>query len=233
MLNQTDGLPVHPLNIDVLELGFSVETVYFYSAAIGGALVVLQAITSLIGLGGDELDGLDAIDMDVDVDVDFDVDLDTDVDVPGGIGDAWFVGMLSTRAILAGLAVFGLTGLSLRNQLVPFQTMLAALAAAFATMFAVGFVIRSMHKLVADGTVRIEDALGQPGTVYLSLAGNRESVGKVTVRVGERTMEYPAVTSGEKLATGTPVIVVRVLGDMLEVAHVRETEYDLMHAASM
>jgi hypothetical protein len=171
--------------------------------------------------------------MDVDVDVDFDVDLDTDVDLPGGIGDAWFVGMLSTRAILAGVAVFGLTGLSLRNQTAPASAMLAAMGAAFATMFAVGFVIRSMHKLAADGTVRIEDALGQPGTVYLGVAGNRESIGKVTVRVGERTMEYPAVTSGEKLVTGTPVIVVRVLGDMLEVAHVRETEYDLMPAASM
>lgn len=212
------------------------ETVYFYSAAIGGVLVVLQTITSIVGLGGSEFDGLDAVDMDVDVDVDFDVDMDTEVDVSGGtdgIGDGWFVGMLSTRAILAALAVFGLMGLALQKQFAPFQTMLAAMAGAFATMYAVGFVIRSMHKLVSDGTVRIEDALGQPGTVYLSLEANRGSVGKVTVRVGERTMEYPAVTSGEKLTTGTPVIVVKVLGDTLEVAHVRETEYDLLPAASM
>lgn len=211
------------------------ESVYFYSAAIGGVLVVLQTITSLVGLGSSDLDGLDGVDMDVDVDldVDLDVDVDTDVGVSEGVGDAWFVGMLSTRAILAALAVFGLTGLSLQKGVPPFQTMIGALVAAFATMYAVGFVIRSMHKLVADGTVHIEDALGQPGTVYLSLEENRGSVGKVTVRVGERTMEYPAVTSGEKLATGTPVIVVRVLGDMLEVAHVRETEYDLISATPM
>lgn len=209
---------------------------YGYCAAIGGGLVVLQTLLAIIGFGGNELDVLDGADLDVDLDIDVDMDLDVDgdVDVSGGISsDTWFVGMLSTRAILAGLAVFGLTGMTLHSQLTALQTMLAALAGAGATMYLVGFVIRSMHKLVSDGTVRIEDALGQPGTVYLSLEGDRGSVGKVTVRVGSRTMEYPAITSGEKLATGTPVIVVRILGDMLEVAHVRETEYDLLPAGSM
>lgn len=211
------------------------ESAYSYCAMIGGTLVVLQTIMSIVGLGGSDLDGLDAVDMDVDFDVDLDMDMEVggDVDVPDGASDAWFVGVLSTRAILAALAVFGLTGLALKNQLGPFQTMLAALAAAAGTMYLVGFVIRSMHRLVSDGTVRIEDTLGQPGTVYLSLAGNKEAVGKVTVRVGERTMEYPAVTSGETLKTGTPVVVVKVLGEMVEVAHVRETEYDLAGIAPM
>lgn len=211
---------------------------YSYCAGIGGALVLLQTLLAIVGFGGGELDALDGadldVDLDVDVDMDIDLDVDGDVDVSGGAAsDTWFVGMLSTRAILAGLAVFGLTGMSLHSQLSSLQTMLVAVFGGLATMYAVGFVIRSMHRLASDGTVRIEDALGQPGTVYLGLEGNRESIGKVTVRVANRTMEYPAITSGDKLPTGTPVIVVKVLGDMLEVAHVRETEYDLLHAGSM
>ncbi len=209
------------------------ESVYSYCAMIGGTLVVLQTVMSLVGLGGSDLDGLDAVDVDFDVDLDMDMEVSGGVDVPDGGSDAWFVGVLSTRAILAALAVFGLTGLALKGQLGPFQTMLAALAAAGGTMYLVGLVIRSMHKLVSDGTVRIEDTLGQPGTVYLSLAGNKEAVGKVTVRVGDRTMEYPAVTAGEPLKTGSPIVVVKVLGEMLEVAHVKETEYDLAGIAPM
>lgn len=208
------------------------ESVYSYSAMIGGALVVIQTVMSLVGLSGSDLDGLDSVDMDVDLDVD--VDLDTDLDVgDGGVGDTWFVGMLSTRAILAALAVFGLTGLSLQSRFGSLQTMLTAMLAAAGTMYLVGFVIRSMHKLTADGTVHIEDTVGQSGTVYLPLRGRKEAVGKVTVRVGERTMEYPAVTAGETLKTGTPIVVLRVLGEMLEVAHVRETDYDLIGTDSM
>ncbi len=208
------------------------ESVYSYCAMIGGTLVVIQTVMGLVGLGGSDLDGLDAVDMDVDMDID--LDLDTDVEVGhGGAGDTWLVGVLSTRAILAAIAVFGLTGSALKNQFTPLQATLTAMIAAGATMYAVGFVIRSMHKLTADGTVHMEDAVGQAGTVYLSLAANKERPGKVTVRVGERTMEYPAVTAGEPLKTGTPIVVVGVLGEVLEVAHARESEYDFAGTGSM
>ena len=89
------------------------ESVYSYCAMIGGTLVVLQTVMSLVGLGGSDLDGLDAVDVDFDVDLDMDMEVSGGVDVPDGGSDAWFVGVLSTRAILAALAVFGLTGLAL------------------------------------------------------------------------------------------------------------------------
>lgn len=211
------------------------EMVYSYTALFGGVLVVLQTALALIGLADTDVD-VDGIDMDVDLDLDMDVDMDvgSDVDLSGGAaGDGWFVGMLSTRAIIAAIAVFGLTGLAIQNQLGSVQTMICALGAGFGTMYSVAFVIRSMHRLATDGTVRILDTLGQPGTVYLPLPANRESVGKVTVCVGERTMEYPAVTAGERLTAGTPIVVVNVIGDTLEVAHVRETEYDLVGSSAM
>lgn len=211
------------------------ESVYSYTALFGSVLVVLQTALALIGLADTDLD-VDGVDMDVDVDFDVDVDLDvgSDVDVSGGgVGDGWFVGMLSTRAIIAAVALFGLTGLSLQSKLGSVQTMFCALGAGFGTMYSVAFVIQSMHKLATDGTVRIHDTIGQSGTVYLPLPANKESVGKVTVCVGERTMEYAAVTAGERLSTGTPIVVVDVIGDTLEVAHVRETQNGLVGSGAM
>lgn len=199
-------------------------SIYSYCALIGGVLVVLQTAMSLVGLGGSDLDGLDGVDVDVDLDLDVDVDADG---ISDGASDTWFVGILSTRAIIAAIAVFGLTGLALREQFGPLQTVLAAMLAAGGTMYAVALVIQGMHKLTADGTVHLADAVGQPGTVYLPIAANRESVGKVTVRVGERTMEYAALTSGGRLTTGTPIVVVDVVGDVLLVAQASESEHGL------
>jgi hypothetical protein len=208
------------------------ESVYSYCAMIGGTLVLIQMAMGLVGLGGSDLDGLDAVDMDVDMDIDLDVDTDIDVG-HGGVGDTWLVGMLSTRAILAAIAVFGLTGSTLKDHFTPLQATLSAMIAAGATMYAVGFLIRSMHKLTADGTVHIEDTVGQAGTVYLSVGAKKETPGKVTVRVGERTMEYPAVTAGAPLKTGTPIVVVGVLGEVLEVAHATDSEYAFIGTGSM
>ena len=78
------------------------ETLYVYCAAVAGTLLVLQVVVSLIGLGehfhfdhspdahfdwGDHHDGFDH-------------------------GGGWFVGMLSFRAVVAAVTVFGLAGLA-------------------------------------------------------------------------------------------------------------------------
>jgi len=76
-------------------------------------------------------------------------------------------------------------------------------------------------QLKADGTQRIDRAVGNTGTVYLSVPANQEGTGKVTVKVQNRTVEYLAVTRHQALATGTPVQVVAVVGpDTVEVAPV-------------
>ena len=75
-----------------------------------------------------------------------------------------------------------------------------------------------MYLLQADGTVQMSDAIGCPGIVYLTIPGQRDGAGKVTVKVAERTMEYRAVTKGEPLKTGTSVVVTAVVSeDTLEV----------------
>ena len=52
---------------------------------------------------------------------------------------------------------------------------------------------------------------GAPATVYLAIPGARGGVGKVTLTLQGRTVEYEAVTAGARIPTGAPVVVVDVV----------------------
>ena len=54
----------------------------------------------------------------------------------------------------------------------------------------------------AEGTVRINRALGAEATVYLRIPGNRQGAGKIQINLQNRTMEYLAVTLGDAIPTG-------------------------------
>ncbi len=79
--------------------------------------------------------------------------------------------------------------------------------------------MRTLHQLKSDGTVRIQRAVGQNGTVYLSIPGQRSGAGKVTLCLQNRTVECQAVTPYQPLPTGSKVVVTAVVGpDTVEVA---------------
>ena len=86
-------------------------TVFVVCAAIGGTVVVIQFVLTMIGLGGDAMD-LDIGDVDTDMDVDFDGDLDVSGEIDAGhVGSSWLFGVISFRTVIAALAFFGLAGL--------------------------------------------------------------------------------------------------------------------------
>jgi hypothetical protein len=87
-----------------------------------------------------------------------------------------------------------------------------AVVCGLAAMYGVYFLMRGLYKLTAEGTERIDRAVGQEGIVYLAIPGQNGGVGKVHVPVQNRTLEYEAMTAGERLATGSRVVVVGVLG---------------------
>ncbi len=192
------------------------EYVYMYCAAIAGTLLVGQLLLSVIGLGhhADLHDFLTA---------DADVDAAADGFEHGG---EWFAGMLSFRAIVAALTVFGLVGLggSAGQRFDPLQTLVMALVAGGGVLYGIGWLLRSLYQLKSEGTVRIERAVGQTGSVYLSIPGKKAGTGKVTVRVQGRTMQYGAMTPEEDLPSGTPVVVLSVLTPgIVEVTKASET----------
>ena len=86
-------------------------------------------------------------------------------------------------------------------------------------MFYLGAVaLRAIKRLRADGTARIDRAVGTTGTVYLRVPSARAGAGKVHLALQNRTVEYRAVTAGDELPTGKPIKVVAVVGaDTVEV----------------
>jgi hypothetical protein len=144
----------------------------------------------------------------------------------GSAGSEGF-NLLSVRALAAGLAFFGLAGLGIRALgLGPVPVLLAAAAGGLAAAFVVAALMRYLLRLESDGTVRIEHALGQAGTVYVPIPGERAGRGKVLLTLQNRTVEYQAVTPTGALPTGASVTVVEVLGpDLVEVVVTPTLEY--------
>lgn len=199
-------------------------TVFIICAAIGGTILVAQFVMTAIGLGGH------AFDIDVSSDIGHDFGGDFHVDGSGGFhgdaggtdhagtdhanhssqhGSTWLFGIISFRTVIAALAFFGLTGLAAQSANASTPTVLmVSLGAGAAAMFAVYWMMRGLQTLRAEGTVRIQGALGQHGNVYLRIPANHSGSGKIQFNLQNRTMEYLAVTAGPELPTGAKVVVV-------------------------
>jgi hypothetical protein len=206
--------------------GSVMETTFQVCAIVGGTVIVFQFLLTLIGVGGDH-DGDDAGHAGAGH-ADALGHHDGDHHHAGAAehGSGWFFSMLTVRTLAAAAAFFGLTGLAARRaELEDLPTILLASGAGLAAFFLVGWLMRMLHKLNVDGTVRIERSVGCTGNVYLKIPGARQGVGKVHVSVHSRTQEYQAVTAAQELPTGAAIVVVGVIGpDTVEVAPALERQ---------
>lgn len=191
------------------------ETFFLVCAGVGGTLIVLQFLAGAFGFGSDHGDVGHH---------DFGADHDAGHDAPHG-DDNWFLGLLTFRAICAAITFFGLGGLVAGYYELPQTAQLAtAFLAGFAALYLVATLMKALYRLRADGTIRIKNAIGRTGTVYLRVPSNKSGPGKVTVSLQNRTVEFEAYTAADELPTGTPIRVVAILGpNCVEVAHVHAT----------
>lgn len=190
------------------------DTVYHTIAVAGVTLLVAQFLLAMIGIGHDDLD-LHGGEVDVGH---FDHD---------GLHDAhdfdnaaaWYAGVLSFRAIVAGGTIFGLSGIAASRSYPPLMAFLIAVLAGGGALLLVGWIMVKLFSMASDGTVRIENTLGATGKVYVTIPAGGKGRGKVTVLVQDRTVEYSAITTEDhELPTGAAVIVVGVpADDLLEV----------------
>jgi len=160
-------------------------------AGIGSGVLVIQLLLQLV-VGGDVED--------------FDVD-GGDLDV----GDSDFQ-WLSLRTISSFLAIFGLVGWwGTAEEWGNPRTLGIASSAGFATMLVVAYLLSLQKKLHSQGNVKAENVVGLAARVYLKIPAEREGMGKITVLVQDRSMEYGALTAGAELPTGAQVRVVRMI----------------------
>jgi len=220
-----------------------VTTVFLVCAAFGGTILVLQAIMTLIGLGGDSFHTDVPHDVGGDVGSDFSGG-DAGSDAPAeahtaetddgqhhpsqGHGSSRLFAVLSFRGIVAAMAFFGLGGLSADAMDLPSQTvLLIAFACGAAAMYGMYCMMQWLGTLHAEGTVHLEHSVGLAATVYLRIPGAKSGAGKIQVNLQNRTMEYLAITAGEPLATGARVVVVGVVNpETVEVRPLSHCEGD-------
>jgi membrane protein implicated in regulation of membrane protease activity len=165
------------------------STVFLFCAALGGGVLVLQLVLSMIGLADHDLGGGHH---------------------GGDAGEA--LNLLSVRSLSAGLAFFGLTGMALQALAVPAALALpVALLAGAISAVAVAYAMRLMLRMEEDGTFDLQRVVGASGSVYLSIPGGRVRPGKVHVTVDGHHLELPAV-SEHALDTGASVMVIEVHG---------------------
>ena len=177
------------------------QTAYIVCATVGGAIFLIQLVMQLMGL-------------DHDADADFDVDHDFD-----HADSSLFFGILSFRAVVAGVMFYGLAGLAAAQAQQPDWTGgVIAAGSGVSALVVMGLLMNAMKKMQSSGTLDIRHAVAQPGVVYLTVPAGNAGAGKVTVTVQGRSSEFPAMTPGTELLTGAKIVVTRVLtADTLEV----------------
>jgi hypothetical protein len=190
------------------------DTVFLLCAIVGGTLLICQFALGLLGFGHHDVGGHDVdVHAEVPHDAGHDGAHDHEHDADHDHGHSWFVGVLTFRAVVAALTFFGLAGMAATSRgLEPLPSLGVALAAGAGALALVALLMRSMARLRAEGNVRIDRAVGQTGTVYLSIPGYKTGAGKVHLKLQNRIVEYQAITALDELPTGALVVVVSVAG---------------------
>jgi hypothetical protein len=181
---------------------------FLICATIGGTILVLRLGLSLLGLGLETIDGdigdIGATHADTDLGIGHD----------GHSHESNLGRIFTFQAIVSFLAFFGIGGLSaLEARLAPAVAVVIGMASGFVTVSLLGFALRSLRHLNADGTVRLERSVGLGGTVYLRVPGGDSGAGKVILPIQGRTIEVVARTPGPELRAGESVVVSRALDD--------------------
>ena len=181
------------------------EHVYWIIALISSILFLVVLIGTVIG-GGAETD-MDAVDVDVDTDT--------------GIGFQF----LTFKNLVGFFTVFAWSGLaSIKSGNTNTMTIVISLICGLAMMFLLAWMFRFMSKQAESGTLKINNALGQVGEVYLTIGKNRSSMGKIQVKVQGTLRELEAITDeDEDLVQGNVIKVTQVVsGELLLVEKLKK-----------
>lgn len=173
--------------MQVFFLGLDVfERVLFIIATTSTALLIVQIILLLIGIGGSS----DMIDFShVDVDAHFDTHLDTGAEFS----------LFTIKGVIGFFAVGGWVGFAVSQAgghilLVILLTLITGTA----TLFGVAYLYNLIVKMQSDGTINMSNAVGLIGKVYLTIPPKGKGSGKVNLTIQERLIEAEAISQIEE-----------------------------------
>lgn len=170
------------------------EQTYWIIAFIGSLIFAIILVMTFFG--GD-------MDSDMTADsTDFEAD-------DGGVGFQFF----TFKNLIAFFTIFGWTGIvCIGYNLSGGLTIIISVIAGLLMMVATTSLFYFMNRLTEDGTLKIKNAVGKVGEVYLPIGANRSKTGKIQISVQGSLRELDALTDEDKtLATGTVVKVIEVV----------------------
>lgn len=181
-----------------------IEIIYWGSTIIGGTLFVLRTILLLVGggIGHDDFD----THFDGGIDVDHDISLDADHTDSFADSDFSFK-LLSMQGLTAFFMMFGLVGLALlKAKIAVAITMFGGGVAGSFAVWVISLIFVQMKRLQSDGTLNIQNAIGQSGSVYLIIP--TKGTGQVQVTVQGALRIFDAIsTDGDIIETGKKIRV--------------------------
>ena len=184
------------------------ELMFGISALIGGVLFLLWLILVVVLGGiGDIAEGV----------------LGVDIDAMGA--DASFKA-LTFQGVMAFMMFFGLTGIIVLQGGGPeFLAVIVGGASGTGSMYATGKIFQFFVALQAEGTIKIDDAVGSIGTVYLRIP--KGGTGQVSVSIKGSLRQYDAKSADGSLIKNEETVNVKaVVGTVLivEPAHYNPNE---------
>ena len=219
------------------------QRIMLFIAVPATLLLLIQTVMLFIGLGGGDGDadggldgdGSDAVDLDPDGDgisggaaVDLDGDgvpdgLHGEIHAGGDTGEGadghggFFSGLhvFTIRGFITFFTLFGWSGLLfLTLGMHWFPALFLAIQIGIIGMVAVAVILREALRLQSDGTLDVRNALGERGSVYLTVPAQGQGTGKVNVTVQEQLREFEAVTQETApIPTGSEIVVVGLTED--------------------
>lgn len=188
----------------------TLNTIFLVCAVAGGTVLVLRLILMIFGFdhGGDHGD--------IPHDVSGELDPGS-LDSPNEVHAGSF-NLLSIQSLSGFFTMFGLVGMGLLRADIPvFWTIAGAVAAGLVTAWASAMIVVVLQKLQSEPREVLANAVGQQGTVYLTIPA--EGSGVVTVILQGAQRQYDAISAtGEKIPTGTIVQVTGVRAGKLLVS---------------
>ena len=162
---------------------------YWVVAIAGSVAFVILLVMTILGGDVDDIDG----------------DVDADIDADGGI-DFQF---LSLKNLVGFFTIFGWVGIScLAYDTAKPITILVSVIAGLMMMFAMASLFYYLSRMTHDGSLKLKNAIGGTGEVYLTVGAERSRVGKIQINVQGHLRELEAITdSSTDLVQGDVVRV--------------------------
>ena len=143
-------------------------------------------------------------------DVDGDIpDTDVEIDTDGGIGFQF----MTFKNLIGFFTIFAWAGLAcIKNDVGMFSTILISVISGLAMMFIMAGIYYLLSTMVDDGTLKVKNAIGRLGEVYMNVPPNGEGIGKIHITIQGSMREMSAITNEtEMIKMGTVVKVLEVI----------------------